>query len=94
VLAGHAPEWRSTIEELRRDHRVIAIGQRGHGGSTRLPDDVSRRAYVGDVLALLDELQGDQAPVVGQSMRARTAGLVAAEAPEAFHRVLRTFLAR
>jgi pimeloyl-ACP methyl ester carboxylesterase len=94
VLAGHAREWPSTIEELRRDHRVIAIERRGHGGSTRRPGDVSRRAYVGDVLALLDELQVDQAPVVGQSMDARTARLVAAEAPEAFRRVLRTFLAR
>ena len=49
-------EWGATIAALRSDHRVIAVEQRGHGSSTRRPADVSRTAYVADVVAVLDDL--------------------------------------
>ncbi len=87
-LAGYALEWGATIEALRADWCVISVEQRGHGSSTRRPDDVSRRAYVDDVLAVLDDLQVDQVPVVGQSMGAHTAMLLAAWAPERVDRLV------
>ena len=43
-LGGYAREWGATIEELRADWCVVAVEQRGHGSSTRRPDDVSPRA--------------------------------------------------
>ena len=87
-LGGYALEWGATIEALRQDWCVISVEQRGHGSSTRRPDDVSRRAYVEDVVAVLDDLQVDAAPVVGQSMGAHTAMLLAAWEPERVDRLV------
>jgi pimeloyl-ACP methyl ester carboxylesterase len=77
-LAGAASEMAPTAEALLPDHRVIALDQRGHGHSTRRPADLSRRAFVDDVVAVLDE----PATLVGQSMGAQTAMLVAAARPD------------
>ncbi|MFI8963123.1 alpha/beta fold hydrolase [Streptomyces sp. NPDC053493] len=89
-LAGHAGEWDGVARRLRADgHRVLALDQRGHGASERHPGDVSRAAYVADVLAvldLLDELHDephgehghDGAVLVGQSYGGHAALLTAA----------------
>ncbi|MCL8024937.1 alpha/beta fold hydrolase [Nocardioides bruguierae] len=81
-LAGYAREWTATMDALSPEFRSVAVEQRGHGGSTRRPDDVSREAYVEDVLAVLDDLGRDDVSLVGQSMGGHTAMLVAARAPE------------
>lgn len=81
-LAGHALEWHATIEGLRTENCVISVEQRGHGASTRRPTDLSRRAHVADVLAVLDQLGVGPVPVVGQSTGAHTAMLVAAASPQ------------
>ncbi|GIF69916.1 hypothetical protein Ais01nite_79510 [Asanoa ishikariensis] len=90
-LAGSAGELAPTAQALVADHRVIAFDQRGHGDSTRRPSDVSREAYVADVLAVLDALGGaDVAHVtlVGQSMGAHTALLTAAWHPDRVKRLV------
>jgi len=87
-LAGYALEWGATIAALRSDHRVISVEQRGHGSSTRRPADVSRAAYVADVVAVLDDLGVAQAPVVGQSMGGHTAMLLAAGNPDRVTRLV------
>jgi pimeloyl-ACP methyl ester carboxylesterase len=74
-LAGSASEMTVLGETLvATGHRVVALDQRGHGHSTRRPADLSRWAFVDDVVAVLDE----PAWVVGQSMGAHTAMLSAA----------------
>jgi pimeloyl-ACP methyl ester carboxylesterase len=87
-LAGYALEWGATIAALRTEHRVVAIEQRGHGSSTRRPDDVSREAFVGDVVAVLDDLGATTAAVVGQSLGGHTAMLLAAAHPERVDRLV------
>ncbi|HEX6148610.1 alpha/beta fold hydrolase [Nocardioides sp.] len=87
-LAGYALEWGATIAALRTDHRVISIEQRGHGSSTRRPADVSLTAYVEDVVAVLDDLDVRQAPVVGQSMGGHVAMLLAARHPQRVSRLV------
>ncbi|MGX6604090.1 alpha/beta fold hydrolase [Micromonosporaceae bacterium Da 78-11] len=78
-LAGSAAEMAPLATALGSDgYRVVAVDQRGHGHSTRRPDDLSRAAYVADVVAFLDE----PAWLVGQSMGAQTAMLVAAGRPD------------
>lgn len=50
-LAGHAGEWEVVASRLIARYRVVAVDQRGHGASERHPQDVSRAAYVADVVA-------------------------------------------
>ena len=78
-LAGSAAEMAPLATGLAADgHRVVALDQRGHGHSTRRPADLSREAFVADVVAFLDV----PAWLVGQSMGAHTAMLVAAARPD------------
>ncbi|MEV0714058.1 alpha/beta hydrolase [Asanoa sp. NPDC050611] len=90
-LAGSAGELAPTAASLVGRHRVIAFDQRGHGHSTRRPADVSREAYVADVIAVLDALVGADAAevtLVGQSMGAHTALLTAAWHPDRVQRLV------
>lgn len=82
-LAGYAGEWSTTIRHLAPRWRCLALDQRGHGRSTRRPDDLSRQAFVDDIIAVLDGA-GIKQPVVliGQSMGAHTAFLTAARYSE------------
>ena len=67
-LAGSSRELLPTAYALR-GYRVLLVDQRGHGASTRLPDDLSRGAFVGDVVTAIEELvPGRRATLVGQSM--------------------------
>lgn len=78
-LAGSAAEMAPLASSINAGgHRVVVPDQRGHGHSTRRPADVSRAAYVDDVVAHLDE----PAWLVGQSMGAHTAMLTAAARPD------------
>jgi pimeloyl-ACP methyl ester carboxylesterase len=81
-LAGHAGEWHITMRHLFPRCRTVALDQRGHGPSTRVPDDVTRDAFVDDVAAVI-EAAAIEHPVVliGQSMGAHTAFLTAARYP-------------
>lgn len=81
-LAGSSRELLATARALR-GYRVLLVDQRGHGASTRLPDDLSRDVFVGDVVAVLEELlPGRRATLVGQSMGAHTAFLAAVARPD------------
>lgn len=81
-LAGSSRELLPTAQALP-GYRVLLVDQRGHGASTRLPNDLSRDAFVGDVVAVLEELvPGQRAVLVGQSMGAHTAFLVAVARPD------------
>ena len=82
-LAGSARELLPTAEALSNAFRVFLIDQRGHGGSTRRPADVSRGAFVADVVAVVEELLPRQrVHLVGHSMGAHTAFLTAAARPD------------
>lgn len=88
-LAGSSRELLPTARELTDRFRVILMDQRGHGGSTRRPADLSRQAFVDDVVAVLDEVApGERCVLVGQSMGAHTAFLVAASRPDLVERLV------
>ncbi|NQX29083.1 alpha/beta hydrolase [Microbacteriaceae bacterium VKM Ac-2854] len=86
-LAGSSRELVATAEALP-DHRRILVDLRGHGGSTRLPGDVSRAAFVADVVHVIEQLAGAPLALVGQSMGAHTAMLVAAARPDLVDRLV------
>ncbi|GAA4618176.1 alpha/beta hydrolase [Actinoallomurus liliacearum] len=81
-LAGHSGEWDTTAGWLRERHRVLAFDQRAHGASERRPADVSRAAYVADVVTIIDELELGEAVLIGQSLGGHTAMLAAAARPD------------
>jgi pimeloyl-ACP methyl ester carboxylesterase len=81
-LAGHAGEWDGTAAWLTPSHRVVAPDARGHGRSERRPGDVSRAAYVDDLAGWIELLELAPAVVIGQSLGAHTAFLLAARRPE------------
>jgi pimeloyl-ACP methyl ester carboxylesterase len=81
-LAGQAGEWVSVAQALTPSYRVLALDQRGHGRSDRQPGDVSREAFVADVATVIEKLGLGPVVLVGQSMGANTALLVAAEHPD------------
>lgn len=75
-LAGSARELLPTADALTDRFRVLLVDQRGHGRSTRRSADLSRDAYVGDVVAVIEQLlAGQPVRLVGQSMGAHTAFL-------------------
>lgn len=83
-LAGYGGEWDATIAGMRGRHRVVTIDQRGHGASERRPPggDMSRPAYVADVIEVITALRLDDVALVGQSLGGNTAMLVAAARPD------------
>lgn len=81
-LAGRAAEWRNTASWLTATHHVFALDQRGHGRSEKTLGDVSRDAYVADVIRVLDWLALGPVLLLGQSMGGLNAFLAAARRPE------------
>lgn len=82
-LAGYSGEWSGLAGAMPDGFHILAPDGRGHGRSERRPADLSRDAHVADVEAVI-EACGPPGPVVlvGQSLGANTAMLVAARRPE------------
>jgi pimeloyl-ACP methyl ester carboxylesterase len=79
-----AGSWEPVMAELAElGHRVIALDARGHGDSDR-PGDYSYDVLRDDVLEVLNALRIERCVLIGHSMGATTAGLLAVAAP---HRV-------
>jgi len=76
------PGWVETLKRAGR--RVIALDNRGHGGSTKLyaPADYHTSLMAGDAAALLDHLGIVRAPVMGYSMGARISAFLALQRPD------------
>lgn len=87
-LAGSVREFEPTARALAPDLRVILVDQRGHGRSTRRPADVSRSAFVADAVAVAEQVARGPVRLVGQSLGAHTALLVAAARPDLVERLV------
>jgi 3-oxoadipate enol-lactonase len=72
-LGGNHAIWWRQVHTLAACRRVVTWDQRGFGNSTAVTGDVSIFAAATDLLAILTELQLEDAVVVGQSMGAFTA---------------------
>lgn len=86
-LAGSSREFIPTALALS-PRRVILIDQRGHGFSTRVPADTSRTAFVNDVVRVIEAESSQRVDLVGQSMGAHTAMLLAANYPDMVRRLV------
>jgi pimeloyl-ACP methyl ester carboxylesterase len=76
------PGWVTTL--TRAGRRVIALDNRGHGRSSKLyePADYHTENMVGDVRALMVQLDVPRADVMGYSMGARIGAFLALKHPE------------
>lgn len=86
-LAGSGREFERTARALA-GRRVILIDQRGHGHSTRNPRDTSRDAFVSDAVRVIKAESPHPIDLVGQSMGAHTAMLLAAAHPRLVRRLV------
>ena len=79
--------WTTTgvVQDLARDHRVIAFDLRGHGRSDK-PHDPARygREMTLDIVRLLDHLGIDRAHIVGYSLGAHLTSQLLTLHPERF----------
>jgi pimeloyl-ACP methyl ester carboxylesterase len=73
------------LQDLARDHRVIALDCRGHGQSDKPHDPAQYGPEMAlDIARLLDHLGLKQAHVVGYSMGAELAAILLVRQPERF----------
>ena len=82
------PGWTATL--TRAGRRVIALDNRGHGGSSKLYDPAAYHSALmaEDVRALLDHLGLGRADVMGYSMGARITAFFALAHPQRVRRVV------
>ena len=75
--------WEEIAIELSREYRVIALDQRGHGGSARPRDhNYSRNSQVEDLEAFVEALGLRSVTIAGQAMGGANALCYAAEHPD------------
>ncbi len=92
--------WYPTMQKLaalRPDLRLLALDQRGHGGSSMPSDPQCRHTpeqcfrqedFAGDVLAFMDALGIDKASIAGHSMGSFVAQELALSHPERVERIV------
>ncbi|HVL82471.1 MAG TPA: alpha/beta fold hydrolase [Actinomycetota bacterium] len=74
--------WHVQIPELSRDHRVIAMDNRGVGSSTPVTDPYTVHDMADDAVAVLDDAGVDTANVLGVSLGGVIAQSIAARYPQ------------
>ena len=75
-------DWSWLASDLAVDHRVVVPDLRGHGRSTRTVDRYGALRLVDDMVELLRHLAIERAVVVGHSMGATVASVMAVEYPD------------
>lgn len=75
--------WEESAAELAREYRVIAIDQRGHGGSQRASDhNYSRTSQVEDLETFIEALALRTVTLIGHGMGGANALCYGAEHPD------------
>ncbi len=86
-LFGSANNWLGVVKRLQEDYRLILPDLRNHGRSPHHPQ-MDYPAMAGDLLALLDRLELENASLVGHSMGGKAAMWLALNQPERVGRLL------
>ncbi len=81
-LFGRATTWTETARWLTPHCHVIGLDQRGHGWSDKPDNAYTRDAYVRDAAAAIERMNLGPAFVIGHSMGALNAWVLAARRPD------------
>lgn len=82
-MGGAAAHWKGLWDCMPSDrYRHLAFDLRGHGGSGRLPCEITNERLSRDVLAVADDLGLRRFSVVGHSMGGKVGMRLAAMAPD------------
>ena len=87
ITASHV-SWSLVADELAGDVRLVAPDLRGRGGSAGLPGPHGMDAHARDLVAVADAFSVERPVVVGHSMGAYVAEVMAADHPSRVARVL------
>ncbi|MCC5811650.1 MAG: alpha/beta fold hydrolase [Ectothiorhodospiraceae bacterium] len=86
-LYGSGNNWKRIATTLENDHRLYLVDLRNHGQSPHHPE-VGYTAMAADLLALMEELELEQADVLGHSMGGKVAMTLALQHPERIRRLV------
>ncbi|HEY3366763.1 MAG TPA: alpha/beta hydrolase [Symbiobacteriaceae bacterium] len=81
-LYGRGALWAGPAAWLTAHFRVVALDQRGHGHSDKPDDAYSRDHYVNDAIATIEQLRLGPVYLLGHSMGALNAWVLAARRPD------------
>ncbi len=82
-LGGAAGDWMRIAESFRDSYHVVALDQRGHGGSDHAPDHAySTDDFVGDLSGFVDALGFERFVLCGHSMGGHNTIAFTARNPE------------
>ena len=87
-IGDSSDTWRTVMEELAKDHTVIAPDLLGHGRSEKPRADYSVAAYANGMRDLLSVLEVDRVTVVGHSLGGGVAAQFAYQFPERCERLV------
>jgi pimeloyl-ACP methyl ester carboxylesterase len=76
-ITAYSGTWNWLVPELAERFRVLRLDFRGHGESARTPDQYSSSGYVGDAVAVLEQVAGKPAIVMGHSLGGATTAALA-----------------
>ncbi|KAA6223253.1 alpha/beta hydrolase [Streptomyces albofaciens JCM 4342] len=86
-LGEDGEDWRGVVGQLATTHRVYALDLRGHGASDR-PGEYGFERWRDDVAGFLQELRLGPVALIGHSLGALVALLLAAARPELVERLV------
>jgi pimeloyl-ACP methyl ester carboxylesterase len=81
-ITANSRAWLAVARALGSQASLVAVDLRGRGDSRALPAPYGIGSHVADMLAVLDELDLEQAVVVGHSLGAYIAAALAVQHPE------------
>ena len=81
-ITGSHVSWIDVAAALGNDVALVAPDLRGRGDSAALPGPYGMGAHAADLVAVLDYLGLERAPIVGHSMGAFVVGVTAATYPD------------
>lgn len=85
---SRAANWTDVAAWLREHFRVVAFDQRGHGSSEKPASGYGRNDFVGDLVAIMDQLDIRTTHLLGHSLGGLNAWVTASRYPDRVRSVI------